>query len=348
MSNVKEVFRTEVGFSDECRVWPELLEGTIGHFAFSGEIHDSESKTVEKFPNQGRMERLWLGKELPSVFNKARSSRVSHAKRRISDRARRHSGSVASIDYETKPTTRNFVREAKGPTLSTSKLSRQDDAEWMEIPEEILERIASDRFSKKERNDAILIAEITSFDSCLTHRLLDSLGDFIDKNRFSDNSEVITLVGSAIRKFAMNMEETYFDRYATFFAITDNKTLSCALELELSKALGWRLLTVPHELGSQFSGLSNRVSDLASDYLAPRLILQENYASIALHALLCSYLLNVERVEEFTARVMKLNFDWFRKLLARRLEDSISKRTFHVHVNSSEVLCIKNHLELLK
>lgn len=191
--------------------------------------------------------------------------------------------------------------------------------DWRASPSETLTKLLESSTTHNELFDAILFAEITVFDKDQTERLLPRLFAFIAENRLSSDDDVQTVVGAAIRKLATNLPETQFEQYADLFLPTDTDTLPHEIELELAKAILWRLTNVPAIHAQRFSKLEGRLSELALDYLRPRLILQKNYASIALHATLGALLLNGEQANSVVKGVSNLGISWFLDLCRRRL-----------------------------
>lgn len=92
---------------------------------------------------------------------------------------------------------------------------------------------------------AVVFAETTAFDSSQRPRLLAELAAFITRNRFTRDRNAITAVGSALRKYAMNMDEAQFELYGGWLRPSDTEKLGTDVELELVKALCWRLSYVP-------------------------------------------------------------------------------------------------------
>ena len=197
---------------------------------------------------------------------------------------------------------------------------------WTSLPEQILDRLECEATTEDDRITAVLFAEIAPFEPAQKLRLLHALFEFIEQHRFSKDDEIMTAVGSAIRKFAMNMPTSEFESYSRLFLPTATDTLSCEIELELAKAVGWRLAKVECAKAGEHPNLEARLSELASDYLTARLILQENYASIVVNAVIAVALLNGARQDELIDRIANLHIGWFRELVARRMLQVAHKR----------------------
>jgi len=198
--------------------------------------------------------------------------------------------------------------------------------DWVQSPVGILSRLESDDTTEDDRVTAVLFAETTGFTNAQKPRLLRALFEFAKSNRFARNDEVITAVGSAIRKIAMNMLESSFEDYSELLAPTATDTLHYEVELELAKAVGWRLISANAIEADAHPRLTSALSELASDYLTARLILQENYASIVIHAVVAVCLLRGRRQLELIDRTVGLKMDWFSDILARRLAEAANKR----------------------
>jgi hypothetical protein len=192
-------------------------------------------------------------------------------------------------------------------------------AEWVKSSDAILQRLNDPALSLEDRRLTILFAETVAFDEPQRPELLPLLHRYILEERFNRNEDAQTSVGSAIRKFAMNMDEAGFETYAELFGPSETETLSCELELELAKALMWRLVYEPFDAALAFPKLQERLFDLAEDYLSPRLVLQKNYASVVLNAVLAALLLGNGRCRDLVAQVHALRLAWFTALFERRL-----------------------------
>jgi hypothetical protein len=199
--------------------------------------------------------------------------------------------------------------------------------EWVDSAEEILGRLENPRVPLEEKITAALFSETTHFSDAQKPRLLSALFGFAYHNRFAKaGGDLLAAVGSAIRKFAMNMSEPDFEQYARLFLTTNTDTLSCRIELELVKALNWRLVVAAGIAPGSFPALESVVSEMASEYATPRLVLQENYASIVINSVIAVILMNGKRQEELIGRITRLKLGWLSELLARRLGDAARKR----------------------
>ena len=232
------------------------------------------------------------------------------------------------VGFSSKEPSRLRSLDAAEPSQTQTGMNHGSSnvAEWIFSAEEILIKLECSTTSFDDRISGVLFAETMAFSDLQKPRLLNSLFEFVEQNRFAKDDQLITAVGSAIRKFAMNMPTSEFERYSQLFSPTSTDTLSCETELELAKAVSWRLMKVNDVATDAYPNLERHLSELASDYLAARLILQENYASIAIHAVIAVALLNGARQHEFADRIAALGISWFSELVVRRLADVVEKR----------------------
>jgi hypothetical protein len=191
----------------------------------------------------------------------------------------------------------------------------------------LLHRISDPLATQRDRETAILFAETTAFDDSLREPLLRELGKFITKNRFTRDPDRITVVGSAVRKYAMNMDESHFESYVKWLRPTQTEALPCQVELELVKGVCWRLSYRPLSGSTKFPFLESALADIANAYLQFHLILQENYASIALQTILAIAVLQAlsgerDKIGPMLQRATSLGLNWFSEVLDDRLEET--------------------------
>ena len=191
--------------------------------------------------------------------------------------------------------------------------------DWRSDPCELLAKLQDPSISRDELFDAVLFAEIAKFDEAQTGQLLTRLFAFVGEYRLSQDENAKTAVGSAVRKLAMNLRDSQIEQYADLFRPTETDTLPCEIELELAKAILWRLASIPASLSHEFPKLERCLADLATDYLKPRLILQKNYASVAAQAGLGVLLLNGPHAGSVLNSVKALGIGWFTDLFQQRL-----------------------------
>lgn len=224
------------------------------------------------------------------------------------------------------------ICEERSFSLNLDRHDTEPDNQWMSSAEAIIERLDSNETSFEQRVQAALLAEIVPVAAELKPRLLNGLFKFAHEHRLSENEQAQVAVGAAIRKFAMNMPGNMLDQYATLLIPSETQTVPCRIELELAKGATWRLAQLPESECKHASQLEFRLTELATDYLSSRLILQENYAAIALNALLAVVLLNSHKQQELISRIESLragqhHMSWFKELVADRLMEAARKQT---------------------
>ena len=207
--------------------------------------------------------------------------------------------------------------------------------DWVSSSDKILERLESNQTPRDEQLTAVLFAETTAFSDAERPRLLNVLQGFIEQNRFSSVDETITALCSAIRKYAMNMDESRFDSYATWLLPSQTAALSYDLELEFSKAVAWRLMYEPFAMTVEYPELLRGLYNLGTDYLKARLILQNNHASTVLHCIVGVAILDAAANNQGTLfrslleKVQKVQVDWFSELISDRLNEAIESLAGH-------------------
>ncbi len=205
------------------------------------------------------------------------------------------------------------------------------EVQWMNSAEAIIERLEWSDSPLVQRVQAAILAETIPVTTELRPRLLNGLFEFANEHRLSENEQTLVAVGAAIRKFALNMHGNMLDQYSKLFVPSETQTVSCRVELELAKGANWRLAMLAEVECKQATQLEYRLTELATDYLTARLILQDNYAAIALNALLAIVLLNGEKLQGLITRVESLragqhHMTWFRELFADRLMEAARKQ----------------------
>ena len=226
--------------------------------------------------------------------------------------------------------TRAQLQQQHSPLIAEENIET-NSLHWIQNSEEILRRLESPDTKATDQITAVLFAETTAFSAEEKPRMLNALFKFTNSNRFSTDEKTVVAVGSAVRKFAMNMPASMLDQYAQLFVPSATESISCRIELELAKGASWRLAKLPTAECASAKQLGCRLAELASDYLVPRLILQENYASIALAATVGVILMNGESQDALLKRVQTLragqhDMNWFRELLADRLMEIAGKQ----------------------
>ncbi|MBX3419013.1 MAG: hypothetical protein KF851_15520 [Pirellulaceae bacterium] len=237
------------------------------------------------------------------------------------------------------------------PTIqsgSNEESIESENNDWVLDPMKLLQRLERQGTTVEERRIAVLFAETTAFSSDQLPPLLNGLAAFIDEYRFSTTKKIVNAVGSAIRKFGMNMPPEQFPRFAAWFGPSETETISHDVELELVKAVVWRLSYQPVDAVAPIVELLESLRSLATDYLTPRLVLQKNYAAIALNATIATVLLasqvgQNEVAVQMAKIIREINIDWFQQQVMRRLKNlSVSLRSENAEAGEKLELLVKN------
>ncbi len=200
--------------------------------------------------------------------------------------------------------------------------------DWRKSPDQLLTKLRDQSLNLSQRIEAVLFAEVAQFNSTEASELLPLLFDFVNKYRFAEEASVKTAVGAAIRKLAMGLPDAQIEQYANLFQSTDTDAVPPELELELAKAILWRLAVLPSSLAHEFPTLEGRLLGITNDYMKRRFVLQKNYASTVLHASLCLLLLAERHLDTVLQSVKQVGLGWFSDLFKQRLSrlrDALTK-----------------------
>ncbi|MEK6238999.1 MAG: hypothetical protein N2C14_30155 [Planctomycetales bacterium] len=200
------------------------------------------------------------------------------------------------------------------------------DHAWTKSTETILSRLEDAAASQDALNETVLFAETAEFEPDQLPRLLDSLEQFISKNRCAGNEKTIVSLGAAIRKFAMNMPEDRFDKYANWLMPGETAYLDHDVELELVQGVSSRFAYSPVSINVAPNQLINTLQEIASQYASPRFIVQKNYAATAVEATVALVLLRI--FTDSTGEAKRLmetvseNHPWFHELVRDQLQET--------------------------
>lgn len=152
---------------------------------------------------------------------------------------------------------------------------------WIEEPVEIVNRLSDPHCGEDERDSAVLFGATLSFNDSLRPALLTGLASYIDEFRFTEDEEKATLVGGAARCYGLNMDEPHFEDYAKWLVPEGSRYVSSSIELELVKGIHWRISYEPISEEKGFPKLCDALAEVALGYTNRRMVLQDNFASIA-------------------------------------------------------------------
>ena len=229
---------------------------------------------------------------------------------------------------------RERVSRAQAENAANQSASEADVLEdWIHNSVEVLQRI-HEPANETELRHAVLFAETLSFDARLREALLAGLAAFIDSQRFAAEESTIIIVGSAIRKYAMNMSEGHFEAYLNWLRPASTQAIGPIVELELLKAFNWRLsCAIATTDAISTIGLPNLV-DVCLSYLHQRIILQKNHVSTVLAALSAIAVFEAlsgthGETDRLFRMANELQLSWFSELLADQLDETIASLQEH-------------------
>ena len=181
---------------------------------------------------------------------------------------------------------------------------------------------------KQTQFEAVIDASHTKFTDGQRRELLDALHIFIESHLYTRVEEEITVVGSAVRKYALNMSESQFEDYATWLQPKQTEYPHHRVELELVKGICWRLAYEPVSTGVAFASLRSTLLAIGRNYTTDRFLLQKNYAAIALNSIVSVFILDAIKKQKASAKklVSKLReagLHWFGTMVARRLKTTV-------------------------
>lgn len=210
-------------------------------------------------------------------------------------------------------------------------------------PDAILGIFEGSTLHKPERlYEAILLAESFAFTGTERNRLLAALSTYISNQRFTDDENLITIVGSAIRKYALNMSESDFESYAGWLYPVEGEYPTHRVELELVKAICWRLTFEPTGLDVEYKDLAETLFAIAYEYSTSRFLPRKNHGAIALNAAVSIFILDaISGNRRLSGRVLKrieeADSTWFKEMLIRRLGETVGYISAHCHLLSQRL-----------
>lgn len=234
-------------------------------------------------------------------------------------------GSIASVEEEKRTRKQSF------------KLS------WYDSPSVILLQLENPKLAADKTNAAILRSESIAFSDKHRTRLLAALSAYIINHRFAQNDDLVTVVGSAIRKYALNMSESDFESYARWLYPVEGEYPTHRVELELVKAICWRLTFEPTGLDVEYKDLAETLFAIAYEYSTSRFLPRKNHGAIALNAAVSIFILDaISGNRKLSGRVVKrieeADSFWFKEMLIRRLGETVGYISAHSHLLSQRLM----------
>jgi nitroreductase len=141
------------------------------------------------------------------------------------------------------------------------------------------------------------------------------LWDYISTHRDDIRSDVLTAVGSAIRKYIAMLDVSRMNEIASLLEAGHRAPLSLELELEVVKMIYRKFEANPPAATDTEVALAARLWEMAQDYMRPRFILREKYATVASLAVEAIVALRGSEASDAVAAVLSSPFAWFREMV---------------------------------
>lgn len=204
---------------------------------------------------------------------------------------------------------------------------------------ELIKILTDKNSSIHDIQSAILLAEITEFDDHNAPKLVEILFDFCFKNRYSNIKYDIIILGSAIRKLALNMKKSDFERYAELLSvdIIGHNNFSTDVELELTKSLFSRLNIEENLNSKDYPKLYQQLTDIIKSYDSPRIFCRENYASIISNAVKSVICLEgrEDHIKTIVTEIIDRGYpDWLRSMIVTSV-NILSERRYGLVLNTN-------------
>lgn len=185
-------------------------------------------------------------------------------------------------------------------------------------PDALIEKLESGTASHEEKRRAVIESEVVAFPSESVGTLNRLLYLFIKQYRDSEDQQDMVAVGSAIRKYVVTMNLGNLSALATLLDSEHNATVPIEVELEVAKTLVRKLVQSPPEEPNSEPRLADRLYEIVTLYLNPRLLSRDKFAAVALNAILALCLLRSSHADEVRQALEKAPESWFSELVLRR------------------------------
>lgn len=182
----------------------------------------------------------------------------------------------------------------------------------------ILRELRNPALTIEEARKHILAAEVLDFNGSEREELCPLLHAFAMTYRDSNVAEDLVAVGAAIRKLVAYLPSESLGSLADLLTTGRRAYLPLEVELEVAKTILRKLSTHPPATNDSEPVLADRLMDVASTYLNPRLLAREKHGATALNAMLSLMLLRSPHVAEMIDLVRRAATDWFTQLACRR------------------------------
>lgn len=189
-----------------------------------------------------------------------------------------------------------------------------------ESPAQILRLLGGSETSEADRRQAVLLAEVLDFEAIDRDMLCTCLRRFVLQHRNSNVAQDLVAVGAAIRKLVAYLSAEELGTLNEILTPSPRMAIPLEIELEVVKTVVRKLTWQPPLHDDSEPELADKLLDIASTYLNPRLLPREKYGATTLNAVLSLLLLRSRHVPEVIALVEAASVNWFTQLACRRVE----------------------------
>ena len=205
--------------------------------------------------------------------------------------------------------------------VGSAALTTGDVLEESCSSEQVLAQIADRNSSSRDRLTAVCSAEIMRFEGSEKDKLVDVLWEYIQENRNSNNPDELVAVGAAIRKYIANMPMNSMGKLSNLLEPNHRTPLPPSLELEVAKMIYRNFGVFPPSSPDPHPELSNRLWEMAKEYMIPRFILRDNYGTIATMAIAAIIAMRSKHAEEAWSEAMQVSHRWFGMIVRNDVAD---------------------------
>jgi len=218
------------------------------------------------------------------------------------------------------------IRSSSASTVGgADRLRLQPPREWFGRPDVILSKLLDSESSVHERRAAVLFSSVTAFGDSEKESLLNGLSNYIEKNRFTQDESVLTVLGAAVRKYCMNMPADRFESTASWLLPSTVQSVSPIFEMELSKGIHWRLTSAPTGDAIAAPRLLDALEMASAPYLYASRLVSSATAAVAINLCIATLELGArmgedDRLVRFTERMKAPENARLLRMVSRQLE----------------------------
>ena len=205
------------------------------------------------------------------------------------------------------------------PAYFASLMTINDD---FSTPMGVLERLA--RAGSSITPELICELELTQFGKSQSNLVLPVLWKYIIEHRNSQNHAETVAVGSAIRKYVAMVPIGELGKLTEILASGDRVLMPPEIELEIAKMVYRKYEVSPPPLNVQ-PDLAERLWSIASIYVVPRMLLRDNYSSVASLAIEALVAMRSRHALEAWRTAQSCPHKWFGEIVSDHLLELRSK-----------------------